>query len=254
MNRFLQSTLTVISAAAILSLMTTRSADASLSLGIKVGSNATTDVTSYLGGQGGGNFSFHVGSSYDLYLVLDLSGSVVGTSATGTGLGSSRIAIKVAISDNSPGGTVAQLFNQTTDLRTNGGGGPISSVTITATENNYNLPSGSVILNSLFSNTGGGGNSDAGYTSSVIQGVSTLASVTGTGDSSPFSVSGTYSLQSVTSYTNLNANESFTTNGQTKLTGLAAVPEPSTVTLALSGLGILGFAGLRRRRALQASA
>lgn len=253
MSRFLRSTPTAIAVAAFLSLMTTRSADASLSLEIKVGSNATTDVTSYLGDQGGGNYSFHVGSNYNLYLVLDLNGSVVGTSATGTGLDSSRIAIKVGISDNSPGGTVAQLFNQTTDLRTNGGGAPISSVTISATENNYSLPSGSVILSGLFSSNVGDGNSVAGYTSSVIQGASTLASVTGTNDSSPFSVSGTYSLKSVTSYTNLNPGESYSTNGQTSLAGVAAVPEPSTVTLALSGLGILGFAGLRRR-ALQASA
>ncbi len=61
--------------------------------------------------------------------------------------------------------------------------------------------------------------------------------------STSFSRRGTYSLKSVTSYTELNANESYTTDGKTSLTGVAAVPEPSTVTLALSGLGILGFAG-----------
>ncbi len=44
----LRSTPTAIAVAAFLSLMTTRSADASLSLEIKVGSNAATDVTSLL--------------------------------------------------------------------------------------------------------------------------------------------------------------------------------------------------------------
>jgi hypothetical protein len=231
-------------------LLSTQTAQAGLVLSIKVGSGSTIDVSSYL--QSSGNNTYNFGG-FGGYLVFNVNGTL----ASGTNpvtdvsnLTNGKVAIRVTVTDNAPGDTVAQLFNVTNDVRTGGGGAP-QNVVITATETGFTSPTGLVTLSGAFPGPTTIGNSQLNFVSKVLQGSTTLATVQNTGTSGPFNVSGQYTLQNITTITNLNANEEFSTSGNTEVRGVHHAPAPATAVLALLALPALGLFARRKARATQ---
>lgn len=228
-------------AAVLACLATAGPASAAYSVQIQVGSFSQVDVTSSL--QSSGENTFSVNGNGD-FLLFNRDGMLTGTAAS---VGNAYLGVKVSLTDNAPGGSVAQLFTSTNEVRSNGNGGPIN-VVITAAENAFTSPTGLVTLAGSFSSNGGGGNTQptSTFTSSVFQGTTTLASVNGTGTSSPFSVSGTYGVRNVTTVLGVNSNNNNTTTGQSTVQGAGALPAPAPAGLLLAAFGIPAFGLLRR--------
>jgi hypothetical protein len=211
------------------------------------------------------------------YAYVDASYNVIGFSTTQLNtnqkLNTTNWAyeFKITATDNAPGlPTSAQLFDVTSNVRNNGnfsGGGP-NTVALTLSDSTYQLPTGSVYLSSVVSGNLGNQNPintfTSTYTGNVNGSVGTvggsassqfITSSATTWNSSTFTNSGTSFTLSNTTTLYLNPNETSTTNGKTYLlqgNTPVATPEPATMALALSGLGVAGLARLRRRKTVEA--
>lgn len=207
-------------------------------------------------------YDFNGNSSY---VYVNASGAYIGSSTTTTPKNQQfqgqdwKYEFHVEVTDNSPGlQTGALLFDTTHEIRSNGGGSP-QTVSIALTDSTYTLPTGSVYLESVISGTLGNKNQANTFQSTYTGSAGTIStpsqvitSATNTKDSANFNNTGGFTLQNtVTLY--LNGGEDSVAHGQTYLLpasgpNVSPVPEPATMALALSGLGVVGLAGLRRRR------
>jgi hypothetical protein len=242
------------------------SAQASLSLTISA-AGTSINLTNAQFGQNGATTTYSFGGN-NSYAFLSGTGTVLGIdqnlSAGQSAFSSWVFAIQVKITDNQTTNNTsagAFLFDVTNDVRTNGSGNVPQPVVITASENAFTAPTGSVVLKSEFSGTSSNANPDYSFTSSYSNNASSsydfsAAKQTATGKiwTSPTSndaftiPASTFTLTNTTTL-QLNPNETAMTDGKTSLLpGAVATPEPATLALALSGLGTIGLAGVRRLR------
>jgi hypothetical protein len=228
-------------------LSSTEPAKASFLVTVQVDSNTSVNISSYLQSSGVNTFSVNGNGSY---LLFDLNtGQVIGTSSS---VGSGQLGMQVSLTDNAPGGALAKLFNATTNVRNNGGGNGNLGVTITASDT-FTSPTGNVTLAGDFTTSDA---RNTAFTSSVLQGSTTLASVSGTNTSNPFNVTGAYTLMNVTSISKLNPNSTVQTTGDSTVSDPPAspAPEPASLTIILTSLPLVGFAAWRNRRKARSTA
>jgi len=258
----------------------TSSAQASLTLSVKVDSNTTLSIAGtevHLAPNGTDTSNPTLGTVSDFvlqgtkvdsngFIYLNETGGLVALGAGGSAPAAKdfTFALRLEVKENSPGGAIAQLMDVTTDLRNNGSsGGGQKVLTIVAMQDGYTSPTGIVLTEGQLSGTLGNNSSPVGLAGTVTQtgnpgtlGVSGLSLVK--------NQSGTVTKDSA-SY-NLNVNPAYTitstlvittqpTEDDSNLTStimvksaLSPVPEPATTTLALSGLAAFGLMGLRRIR------
>jgi hypothetical protein len=226
------------------SLCAVQTAHASPMLTLQVGGNAAYSVTlSFVSANN--DWEFHSGT---------LNVGATGLVSNGSGV----FTVDVAVQDNTPGGTTAQLLNTTTDVRESGAGGAPRDLVLTVSETQFQSPVGTnlSLQGSLNVTSLGTANVDTvGLTGlfnsdTAHQVTVSPTSSTGTTNATSMSISNTttpFSLSNAIAI-HLNPGSSAQATGTVQLVGpTQAAPEPSTFALAVTGFVALGFAGLRLR-------